>query len=100
MSAKRTILESLTKRRLIELASVFEVGPGLSKLGKDELVDEFARLRRTKLDELLPELSRDELKLACEMMGLDSAGREKQVIIDRILGSGDDADHQAVEDPT
>ena len=89
MSAKRTILESLAKRRLVELARAFEVDCSPTRLSKDELVDELARLRRTKLEDLLPELSRDELKAACESLGLDASGREKQVIIDRILGDGE-----------
>jgi len=87
MSAKRTILESLTKRRLVELAYAFEADFGSTGLSKAELVDGLARLRRTQLEELLPELSRDELKAACDQLGLDSSGRQKQVIIDRILGS-------------
>ncbi len=89
MSAKRTVLESLTRKRLIELAYEFEADFSPTGLNKDELVDELARLRRTKLDELLPCLSRDELKTACEWLDLDSSGRQKQVIIDRILGSED-----------
>ena len=89
MSAKRTVLESLTKQRLVELARAFEVDCSPARLSKDELLDELARLRRTKLEELLPELSRDELKGACEALGLDASGREKQIIIDRILGDGD-----------
>jgi len=89
MSTKRTVLESLTKQRLVELAYAFEVDFGPTTLSKDELVDELARLRRTKLGELLPELSRDELKSACAWLDLDVSGREKQVLIDRILGPGD-----------
>jgi len=52
-------------------------------------VDQLAGLRRTKLEELLPELSRDELKTACEGLDLGTSGRAKQVLIDRILGAGD-----------
>ena len=89
MSAKRQILESLTRQRLIDLAYAFEADFGPTTLSKDELVDALARLRRTKLEELLPELSRDELKAACEALGLGSSGREKQVIIDRILGGSE-----------
>ena len=88
MSAKRTVLESLTRKRLIELSHHFEADFAPTGMNKDELVDELARLRRTKMEELLPELSRDELKTACEWLELDASGRQKQVIIDRILGSG------------
>ena len=89
MSVKRTVLDCLTRKRLIDLAYAFDADFGPTSLNKDELVDELARLRRTKLEELLPELSRDELKTACGWLDLDTGGREKQIIIDRILGLGD-----------
>ena len=89
MTAKRAVLESLTRKRLIELAYAFEVGFGPTGLSKDRLVDELAGLRRTQLQQLLPRLSRDELKWACEELNLDDSGRQKQVLIDRILASKD-----------
>ena len=87
MTRKRAILESLAKKRLIDLAYTFEIEAGPTTLSKDELVDELARMRRTKLEEVLPEFSRDELKTACLWLDLDASGRSKQVIIDRILDS-------------
>ncbi len=89
MTPKRTILESLTRTQLIELAHDFDADNRPTGRSKGELIDALARLRRTALETLLPKLSRDELKAACEALGLDSAGREKNVIIDRILGNGD-----------
>ena len=62
MSVKRRTLESLTRTRLVELAYEFDADFGPTGLSKDDLIDELARMRRTKLEELLPELSRDELK--------------------------------------
>ena len=72
---------------LVELAYDFGADFSPAGMSKDELVDGLARLRRTKLEDLLPELSRDELKAACEWRELDSSGREKQVLIDRLLCS-------------
>ena len=86
MSVKRTVLESLSRARLVELVYQFDTSLIPSGLRKPELVDELARLRRAKLEDLLPCLSRDELRTACEWLGLDSGGREKRVLIDRILG--------------
>ena len=70
MSAKRAVLQSLTRRQLIELAYGFDADFGPTGMSKYDLIDELARLRRTKLEELLPELSRDELKGACEALRL------------------------------
>ncbi len=88
MSKKRSVLDSLPKRRLIELANAFNADFAPTTLNKDDLVDELARMRRTRLEDLLPELTREELKQVCEQLDLDDSGREKQVIIDRILAGG------------
>ena len=89
MSVKRTILGSLSRKRLIELAYAFEADFGPTGLSKDDLIDGLSRLRRTKLADLLPQLSRDELKTACGYLGLPMDGREKQVLIDRIVAQDD-----------
>ena len=39
-----------------------------------------------KPETMLSELNRDELKKLCESQGLDNGGREKQLLIDRLLG--------------
>lgn len=84
MSVKRTVLESLARQRLVDLARSFEAEFSPSGMSKGDLIDGLARMKRTALEQLLPELSRDELKTACERLGLDTSGREKQVLIDRL----------------
>lgn len=60
-------------------------------------VDALVRSRSIDFDELLTHLSRDDLKAICEELGLPSDGREKQPLIERILGSGNSASVPAVE---
>lgn len=83
--SKRTILEALTKQALVEFARGHEV-PGVSTMGKDELVDALVGVRSLRVEHVLGDLSRDELKAACRAAGLDDSGKEKAVLIDRLLG--------------
>ena len=86
---KRTLLESLSKAALVEFARGWDV-PGFSTMSKPELVDALAGMRSLPLADVLEQLSRDELKAACEAEGLDTSGREKSVLIERLLGRADD----------
>lgn len=86
---KRTLLESLSKAALVEFARGGDL-PGFSTMSKPELVDALAGMRSLALEDVLAELSRDELKAACEAEGLDTSGREKSVLIARLLGDADD----------
>lgn len=52
----------------------------------DDHIDALVRTRPVDFAELLGLLSREDLKAACEALGLDASGREKQPLIDRILG--------------
>lgn len=46
--------------------------------------------------DVLRHLAREELKLVCEALGLDSSGREKELIVQRILGEDEPADAAGV----
>lgn len=85
MIRRRKILDCLPRGRLLELAKAFGVA-GLSGKAKDDVATALAAERAIKTPELLAALSRDELKAVCRAAGLDDAGREKQVLIDRVLG--------------
>lgn len=85
MIRRRKILDCLSRARLLELAKVFGVA-GLSGKAKDAVAAALAAERAIKAPELLAALSRDELKLLCRTAGIDDSGREKQVLIDRLLG--------------
>ncbi len=82
-SPKAAILDTLTASRLRELADALSVsGPRRSK---DELIDAFTRYRKLGAAAILAELKRDELVAVCAAMGLDTTGRDKQTLVDRIL---------------
>jgi type I restriction enzyme M protein len=84
---KRTTLNVLTVKRLASLCDAFEVDrTGL--ILKDDLVDVLARAKRAGFAELLEKLSRQELKTICQAHGLDDSGREKDTLLERILGRG------------
>jgi adenine-specific DNA-methyltransferase len=94
---KRQALGTLTKTRLLDVAD--EIGlTGLSRKKKDEVVEALASSRAAKLSDLLALYSRNELKSACEAAGLSTKGREKAVIVDRLLGNGH-ADSEAEPAP-
>jgi|GEM_PF-5078578 len=85
MPTKRRILEELTREWLLEFAKAADV-TGVSAKPKAEIVDVLAANKRARLREFLPSLSRDELKAICAANNLDDSGREKQLLIDRLLG--------------
>ncbi len=82
---KRMILGTLSKSALAEFARASGV-TGCSTMDKGRLIDTLAGLRSLGLEAILTDMSRDELKAACEAAGLESSGREKAVLIDRLLG--------------
>ena len=88
MLKRRTILEHLNRQTLLDLAYTFEI-PGLTGKRKDDIVSTLARKRTIEPEAILRQVSRDDLKQLCEATGLDSSGRAKQPIIDRLLGRGD-----------
>lgn len=98
MPDKRRILDALTRERLLEFARLVEL-PGLSGKSKVEIVHALASAKRARLRDLLPELSRDELKEICLELGLEDHGREKQVLIDRIFGREADDDEPPLIPP-
>ncbi len=85
MVRRKDILESLTRVRLLDLARTLDV-PGLSGQAKGIIADTLARKRSISTEALLGQLKRDELKAICRAAGLDDSGRNKALIIRRILG--------------
>ena len=84
MVSKAQILQALTRTRLIDLAACFGVR-GLTGYAKDDLVATLSSMRTTKA-QWLECLPRDELEATCRAVGLDVYGRERQLLIDRLLG--------------
>src|SRR4029079_11672905 len=53
--------------------------------------DAVASSKRAGLADLLGELSRDRLKEICRALGLDDAGKEKAVLVERLTGTSSKA---------
>ena len=88
LSAKqrRTALAVLHRERLAQITQHYELEVGDRRIALHH-VDAIVRARRVSFADVLGLLSRDELKSICHTLGLDEGGREKQVLIDRILGT-------------
>src|SRR6185503_18088911 len=96
MVVRSKILESLTRVRLLEVARTFGI-EGVSTKAKREVVEAICHSEAVRTEDLLTLLSRDELKTVCSFLGLEVSGKEKQTLMDRILGQNqsagpDDAD--------
>lgn len=74
---------------MLEIAGLFEL-VGLSGKSRDEVLATLSRKRSIEIELLLEQLNWDELKTVCESVGLSPAGREKALLIGRLLGSEND----------
>ncbi len=83
---QRTALRILGRDRLSELTDFFEFDVDDRRV-IDNHVDAIVRSRTIDFADVLAQLYRDELKSICEALEIDSGGRSKQRIIDRILGN-------------
>jgi Helicase conserved C-terminal domain/SNF2-related domain len=80
------VLGVLSKDRLVELGR--ELGVGLpSSVTKEQQLDRLIKAAKPDLGVLARLLSRDELKIACHVHGLDDSGRSRADLAARILGS-------------
>lgn len=96
---RRQIFEHLTLARTRELLAILDIN-GLSGLNKADLIDKLSRKSSLKPATVLEQLKRDELKALCEAQGLDSSGREKQLLIDRLLGKEQEQTKKVAAKPT
>ena len=87
MPSKRSVLEVLSAHELRAIVEEFELEPE-DRRSRDALIDAVASSHKATLENVLPTLSRKTLKGICRELGLDDGGREKAVIVARIL-SGD-----------
>ncbi len=86
---RRAILAPLSRDRLGELTTHFELDVA-DRRSTDAHIDAIVRKRSLDFRQVLELLKRDELQAACKALGLDVGGREKAILVERILG-GDDA---------
>ena len=86
-----SVLQTLSKARLLELARSFAVAVPLSAT-KDAQAEALASAGSIRFGELLLALGRDELKLACRTHGLDDAGRARPALAARLLEAHGEVD--------
>jgi hypothetical protein len=85
MAATTTsILQTLSKARLIELGRAFSAAVPASG-SKDEQVVALVQSGTVRFRELLSALGRDELKAACRAHQLDESGRARTALAARLL---------------
>ena len=85
MPTKRAILAQLTAKELRAGADNYELHVDDRRV-KAQLVDALAGSRKVRLDEVLPELSRNRLKELCRAFSLDDSGRKKADLVARLVG--------------
>lgn len=85
---RRTALTALSRDSLTALTGHYELD-GFDRRAAGNHVDALIRSRSVDFADLLGRLSRDELKAVCEALDLPAEGREKQLLVDRILTVGD-----------
>jgi hypothetical protein len=95
---KRSVLQVLTKARLRELVDVFELKLAAAE-SKDAHVELLARSKKATLPKLLDQLLRDELKDICRAHDLPDSGREKAVLVARLLGQPAPAESDEAPEP-
>lgn len=86
MTYKRPALAALKETDLFEAGRVLEIEV-VARMSVEELRDALGRSKRATLAKILPLLGRDSLKDVCAELGLAINGRDKQGIIERILGT-------------
>jgi type I restriction enzyme M protein len=85
---RRTALEQLGRDRLLSLTSHFNLEVGDKRVVENH-VNALLRARSVDFSEVLGLLSRQELQSICDALGLDRGGREKELLVQRILGGGE-----------
>jgi type I restriction enzyme M protein len=78
-------LEALPRERLARITKHYDLEIA-DRRSPASHVDAILRAKRLDFAKLLGLLGRDELKAVCEALGLDTSGREKQTLLDRLLG--------------
>lgn len=86
LSAKvrRAALEALGRDTLADLTAKFNVAVP-DRRATAAHVDALVRSRTVEFPALLGELQRNDLKAMCEALGLETSGREKDLLVKRIL---------------
>jgi ABC-type iron transport system FetAB ATPase subunit len=87
---KRTALETLGRDRLGELTAQHAL-PVSDRRSRDLHIDALVGSPRLDWRALLEGLKRDELQVMCDALALDRSGREKALLVGRLLGESERA---------
>ncbi len=96
---RRAALAALSRDTLTALSAAYDLDVGDRRVAAKHF-DALVRSRSFDFAELLSRLSRDQLKTVCEALDLPADGREKQLLIDRILATGEAAAASAAASST
>ena len=86
MTPSSPLLQALSRDELLEIVDHFSINVA-DRRAKAPLVTAVAGIKEGRLAEVLASFSRDRLKELCRRLDLDEGGREKAVIIERLVGS-------------
>lgn len=84
-TARRSALGVLNRDRLAEITAQYDLNVE-DRRAVASHIDAIIRARSLDFGELLRSLKRDELKAMCAALDLDDSGREKDLLVQRILG--------------
>lgn len=86
MPTKRNVLAQLKRDELLEALDWYELEVDDRRV-RDQLVDALAKSNKARLAEILPDLKRARLKEICGALDLDTSGREKSLLVERLTGA-------------
>lgn len=86
MPSKRDVLAHLTRGELLATADRFELEVADRRV-REQIFEAVASSKKAGLSDALAPLSRDRLKEVCRGLGLDAAGKEKAVLVERLTGA-------------
>ena len=92
MPTIRAILEELSRDELLGVLDAYDLDVSDRRV-KDQLVEVLATSEQVRADDILPSMPRARLKALCRAFDLDDGGREKAVLVERLLGQA------SVDDP-
>ena len=86
MSSKRDVLAKFSRDELISVVERFELEVA-DRRKKDHLLETVVASNKARLADILAALGRERLRELCVGLGLDYRGREKVVLIQRLVGT-------------
>lgn len=85
MTRKQQILSCLYKPILNTIAADYGV-TGANRMRYEDLVSVLSRMRSVKIEDILGDMSLQDLKAICQNVDVDDKGDKKALLVDRLLG--------------